>query len=104
MNDEPPDERRRRRPVDSHRGVGQRAGGTADEPPRGVVWIGGAILGYVGGETILDDDVIDRRLRPGGALRLALPIARAAGVGALGWAATKPRTGAIVRDAPHSGP
>jgi hypothetical protein len=25
-------------------------------------------------------------------------------VGALGWAATKPRTGAIVRDAPHSGP
>lgn len=62
-----------------------------------VIWIGGAILGYVSGEMILDDDVMEQWLRPDGALRLALPIALATGVAALGWMANKPRTRAAVR-------
>ncbi len=62
-----------------------------------VIWIGGAILGYVSGEMILNDDVMERWLRPEGALRLALPIALATGVAALGWMANRPRTRVAVR-------
>jgi YjbE family integral membrane protein len=64
-----------------------------------VTWTGSAILGYVDGEMILDDDVVERWLRPDGALRVGLPIALGAGVAALGWTPNRPRTSA---DAPRA--
>ena len=63
-----------------------------------VIWLGGAILGYVAGEMILDDDIVERWFRPGGVWRLALPIALAVVVGAVGWLANTPRRGAAVSD------
>jgi YjbE family integral membrane protein len=50
-----------------------------------VIWIAGAILGYVAGEMILDDDMVERVLRADDALHVVVPVALAVAVVALGW-------------------
>jgi YjbE family integral membrane protein len=67
-----------------------------------IIWIGGAVLGYVAGEMILNDDIVERWLWPDGALRFALPIALAGGVAAWGWIANSRRTRAALGGSLHS--
>jgi len=51
-----------------------------------VVWLGGGLLGYVAGEMLIEDPVIQRWLGEGTAwLAKAVPAAIGAAVTALGW-------------------
>jgi len=55
-----------------------------------IVAVGGAILGYVAGEMIVADDLVERVLGPGRAVRIGLPLVLAAIVAAIGWRANRP--------------
>jgi len=54
-----------------------------------IVWLGGAILGYVAGEMIVDDKVLRERVT---SFRLLVPLSLAVLVSALGWLAHYRRT------------
>jgi YjbE family integral membrane protein len=62
-----------------------------------IIGLGGAILGYVAGEMIVADDLVERVLGPGRAVAVGLPLALAAIVAALGWRANR----GIRRDQAH---
>jgi YjbE family integral membrane protein len=58
-----------------------------------VVWMGGGVLGYVAGDMILHDALVDRWLGPtGDILDVTVPIAFAIAVAALGWWLSTPRS------------
>jgi YjbE family integral membrane protein len=52
---------------------------------RWIIWLGGAILGYVAGDMILDDEALRSLLGEAGLVTQIIPVALAMALGALGW-------------------
>ncbi len=68
-----------------------------------IVAVGGAILGYVAGEMIVADDLVERALGSDRAVRIGLPLVLAALVAAIGWRASRSaRTAGKAGQAHHS--
>ncbi len=58
-----------------------------------IVWLGGGVLGYVAGDMILHDVLVDRWLGPtGDVLDVTVPMMFAVAVAALGWWLSTPRS------------
>ena len=54
-----------------------------------MIYVAGGVLGYVGGEMIVDDPFVEAWLGHG-VIALAIPIALAVGIAALGWMGARP--------------
>jgi YjbE family integral membrane protein len=68
-----------------------------------IVAVGGAILGYVAGEMIVADGLVERMIDPPAVVRIGLPIALALVVAAIGWHTWRSaRPGAAAPQAHHS--
>ena len=52
---------------------------------RWIIWLGGAILGYVAGDMMLDDEALRSLLGEAVPFAQIIPIALALALGALGW-------------------